>query len=150
MIRLMYLGASTLVAGAGWPASTLLTTGVGIQSVYIGATLLGVAMFALAAFFTVRSKVAEVWRQEAEGWREKSDGLEATLTREREEQRDVRHALKQEVGTMKALLAVERAKTDLSGVMELLAAESERAATRAERIVEALEAVATKLNGEKH
>lgn len=95
-------------------------------TVTLGSILLGIIVLVVAAMFTIRSNVAAVWRQEAEGWKaaaeREQEKREAALLEHAEQleaERVVRHQLKDELATVNALLLVEKAKPDVSALVEL-------------------------------
>ena len=94
-------------------------------TINLGAIVLGLLILVVAGAFTVRSNVAKVWREQAEGWQARAKELETELAQQRE--------LKHEAVTE---LAAERKLRDLTPVMASLAAQTqalgEIAATLAE------------------
>jgi biopolymer transport protein ExbB/TolQ len=113
----------------------LIVVGLGVESVFaqanfsgtvtLGSILLGIIVLVVAALFTIRSNVASVWRQEAEGQkaavareRQERDEAVAEMQHQLDEEREVRHELKNELAAANALLLVERNKPDLSIVAE--------------------------------
>lgn len=118
------------------PLQAAFALGVGTETTLLGASfsstitlgsiILGVITVAIAAWFTIRSNVAKVWREEAEGWKET-----ASHERDRREQmaadhaaaldaeREVRHALKDEIAAVRAQLLLEQSKPDLGQIVTL-------------------------------
>lgn len=112
-----------------------LAAAIGIGSVFaqvdfshtitLGSILLGIVIAAAAGLITIRSKVATVWQQEANGYREQAQRIGEELLAEKSsrakferEQQELRHALKDELAAVKAALKVEEAKHDLSTILE--------------------------------
>ncbi len=114
--------------------ATGLLAGVGVvfsvdfnNTITTGSILIAFIIAVAAGSFTVRSKIATVWRQEAEGERAKADRLEEMLTKERadrvlleRQQQELRHDLKGEVVALKAQLKAVEAKTDLTAALEAI------------------------------
>lgn len=117
------------------PIQAVFVVGVSVETVFaqanfsntitLGSIILGIVVLVVAALFTIRSNVAKIWREEAEGWkssalheRELREKSVLDRARELDEERDVRHALKNELAATKADLAVEKAKPDLSLIVE--------------------------------
>lgn len=104
------------------PVQAVVLLGLGVEStlvqanfsgtITLGSILLGIMVLVAAGLFTIRSNVAKVWREEAEGQKERSDRLQEQL----DEEREVRHALKNELVEKQALLLVEQAKPNLEVV----------------------------------
>jgi hypothetical protein len=106
-------------------------------TITLGSVLLAVVVLVAAGFFTVRSNVAAVWRQEAEGQKARADRADehaleiqaqmlaereehqALLARERDEQQVVRHNLRNELAAVTLQLDAEKRKPDLSVLVEL-------------------------------
>lgn len=106
------------------------------NTITLGSIVLGVIVLIIAGVFTIRSNVAKIWREEAEGQRQKAERLAAELAGTKlaaveekrvfeAEQQEIRHALKDELAGVKAQLAVEQAKPDLSALMQRLADQHE-------------------------
>lgn len=101
-------------------------------SITLGSILIAVLIAALAGFFTIRSKIAVIWRQEAEGERAIRLRLEHELAKEKadraafdREQQELRHDLKDDIASYKAQLKAMEAKTDLSAALEAIRAMNE-------------------------
>ncbi len=97
------------------------------HTITLGSVLTAFIVIAIAGVFTVRSKIATVWRQEAEGERARAHRLEETLAKERDDriqlerqQQELRHDLKGEVVALKAQLKAVEAKTDLTAALEAI------------------------------
>lgn len=97
------------------------------HTITLGSVLTAFIVIAIAGVFTVRSKIATIWRQEAEGERAAKQRLEETLAKERadrlafeREQQEVRHNLKGDVVALQAQLKVAEAKTDLTSALEAI------------------------------
>jgi len=129
--------AITLFAGMG------VFTAVDFSgSITLGSILIAAVIAAMAAFYTLRSRIATVWRDEAEGERAVRKRLERELADEKasralfdREQQELRHELKDEIASCKAQLKVMEAKTDLTAALEAIRAINERTT---ESIVEAM------------
>lgn len=105
-------------------------------TITLGSVLLGLLVLAIAGMFTIRAKIADTWRSEALAERAKAARLDEELKQERldakeaerarqaaiaeieREQQELRHGLKDELAACRAALEVEKAKHDLTGVME--------------------------------
>ncbi len=97
------------------------------HTITLGSVLTAFVVIAIAGVFTVRSKIATVWRQEAEGERARASRLEEALAKERadriqleRQQQELRHDLKGEVVALKAQLKAVEAKTDLTAALEAI------------------------------
>ncbi len=97
------------------------------NTITTGSILIAFIIAVAAGAFTVRSKIATVWRQEAEGERARAARLEETLAKERSDrlqlerqQQELRHDLKGEVVALKAQLKAVEAKTDLTVALEAI------------------------------
>jgi hypothetical protein len=102
------------------------------HTVTLGSVLIAVVLAAIAGLFTIRSKIANIWRQEAEGERARADRLQEELTEEKasralfeREQQELRHDLKDQLAQCKAQLKVMEAKTDLTVALEAIKALNE-------------------------
>ncbi len=97
------------------------------HTITLGSVLTAFIVIAIAGVFTVRSKIATIWRQEAEGERAAKQRLEEALAAaladrlvfERQQQ-EIRHDLKGEVVALKAQLKAVEAKTDLTVALEAI------------------------------
>lgn len=96
-------------------------------TITLGSVLLSLLVIALAAFFTIRSKIATIWREEAEGERAAKQRLEEQLALEKErrlvqdqEQQDLRHELRNELAGARAELKVMESRTDLTAALEAI------------------------------
>lgn len=125
MLVLIY---KTLGILTGLLASVGLLSAIDFKgTITLGSVLLSLLVIALAAFFTIRSKIATIWREEAEGERAAKSRLEEIITTERGErakferaQQDLRHDLKGELATCKAQLKAMEARTDLTAALEAI------------------------------
>lgn len=124
--------AAYLVAGFG------IVIGVDFQNkITLGSLLVAAVLIILAGIFTIRSKIATIWREEAEGERAAKERCQEELAEERErraeferEQQELRHALKNQVVGLEATIKVLEAKTDLSAAVEKITATSESSGQR--------------------
>lgn len=98
-------------------------------TITLGSVITAILVAAIAGFFTLRSKVASAWREEAEAERAKADRLSQELREQKEqrliferEQQEIRHGLKDEIAGLKATLEVEKAKHDLGSLLEKMQA----------------------------
>lgn len=97
------------------------------HTITLGSILIGIVIVVIAGVFTIRSKIATIWREEAEGERAAKERLEEELAEEKasradfeREQQEIRHNLKDELATCKAQLAVMEAKTDLTIALDAI------------------------------
>jgi hypothetical protein len=97
------------------------------HTITLGSILLAFIVIAVSGVFTVRSRIANIWRQEAEGERAAKDRAleelaEAKLDRIafEKEQQALRHDLKDELAGVKASLKVMEAKTDLTSALDAI------------------------------
>jgi hypothetical protein len=97
------------------------------HTITLGSVLIVIVIAAFAFVYTARSKIATVWRQEAEGERARADRLQEELTEEKasrasfeREQQELRHDLKDQIAQCKAQLKVMEAKTDLTAALEAI------------------------------
>lgn len=91
------------------------------STITLGSVILGAIAVLIAAIFTSRSKIANIWRQEAEGERAAKERVQEELVEERldrvefeKQQQELRHELKNEIAGLRAQLQVMEAKTDLT------------------------------------
>ena len=96
-------------------------------TITLGSVMLGFIILIIAGIFTVRSKIASIWREEAEGERASKERLEAILAHERTEhaafeleQQELRHELKNQIAECKAQLKVAESRTDLTAALEAI------------------------------
>lgn len=110
------------------------------HTVTLGSILIAFIILIVSGIFTVRSKIATIWRQEAEGERAAKERLEEQLAAEKagraedmaaekldraafeREQQELRHDLKDELVACKAQLKVMEAKTDLTAALDAIQA----------------------------
>ena len=97
------------------------------SSITLGSIIITVAILGFAGVFTVRSKIAGVWRDEAEGQRAAKERVEDLLAAEKEsrglfdrQQQELRHELKGQVAALAAQLRVMEAKTDLTAALDAI------------------------------
>ncbi len=97
------------------------------SQITLGSILIAFILIAVSGIFTVRSKIATIWREEAEGERAAKERYEQALTKERadriqveRQQQELRHDLKSEVAGLKAQLKAVEAKTDLTAALETI------------------------------
>ena len=97
------------------------------SEITLGSIIIAFVIIAFAGVITVRSKIATIWRQEAEGERAAKQRLEEQLAAERadrltfeREQQEIRHNLKGDVVALQAQLKVAEAKTDLTTALEAI------------------------------
>jgi hypothetical protein len=96
-------------------------------SITLGSILIAIIIAAMAAFFTMRSKIATIWRQEAEGERAVKERLRQELADVKAEraafeitQQELRHDLKDKIAGLDAQLKVMEAKTDLEAALDAI------------------------------
>lgn len=121
-------GSVLVLAYRGLGHFAVVITGAGVftavdfsHTITLGSVLIAFIVVAVAGVFTVRSKIANIWREEAEGERAVRQRLERELADEKKsradferQQQELRHDLKDEITACKAQLKVMEAKTDLS------------------------------------
>ncbi len=114
--------ASGLLTGAGVIAAVDFN-----RTITLGSVLVAFVIIAISGVFTIRSKIAGIWRQEAEGERARASRLEESLVKERSDrvqierqQQELRHDLKGEVVALKAQLKAVEARTDLTAALEAI------------------------------
>jgi flagellar basal body-associated protein FliL len=125
----------------GWWVSTI---GVS-NTITIGSIIVASLVVVAGGIFSFRNNMRTFWRNLAEERQEQIKVLEehahdrenqmlelqdqyhAQLAEAAEQQRLLRHELKNELASVKALLAVEHSKTDLSSLLELLARQHDEA-----------------------
>lgn len=120
----------------------------------LGSILIAVVIAAMAAFYTLRSKIAEVWRQEAEGEKARANRLQEELDLERKEraedahqQQELRHNLKDEMAGLKGQVEALKARTDLTAALEAI---SEMNRQTTEAIIGAMNTGATNSEARDH
>lgn len=125
MLLLLYKGLGYLT-GLLFSLTVIATVDLS-NEITLGSILIAFIIIAVSGVFTVRSKIATIWREEAEGERASKDRLEEILASERTErtaverqQQELRHDLKGEIATLKAQVKVMEAKTDLSVALEAI------------------------------
>jgi len=114
--------AAGLLAGSGVVAAVDFRDQITLGSIIVTCVLVGIA-----GLFTIRAKIANVWREEAEGERAAKERLQDELEAERQarvefdkQQQELRHDLKGEIAALKAQLQVMEAKTDLTAALETI------------------------------
>ena len=97
------------------------------DQVTLGSVVVAALIVIAAGFFTMRSKIADIWREEAEGQRLAKERCQEELAEERlsrsefeKQQQDIRHELKNQNATLVAQLKLLEAKTDLSAALEAI------------------------------
>ncbi len=110
----MPLTPMQVVFVVGASVETVLAQANFSSTITLGSIILGIIVLVVAALFTIRSNVASVWRQEAEGWKARAEEMQLKL----DEEREVRHELKNELAGCRAELVIEKAKPDLSLIVE--------------------------------
>ncbi len=97
------------------------------HTITAGSILIAFVIAIAAGAATIRSKIAAVWREEAEGQRAAKERLQETLLKERadrarfdREQQDLRHGLKSDVAALTAQLKAMEARTDLTVALEAI------------------------------
>ncbi len=140
-MRLTLLQA-LILAGIG--PSTVMAEADFSGTITLGSIILGIVVLIAAGFFTIRSNVASVWRQEAEGWKENAkheaerrEAAVAEMQSQLDAEREVRHELKNDLAACQALLSIEKAKPDLSLIIE----------TTRENTANAMQVVTTMFDG---
>ncbi len=125
MLLLLYKGLGYLT-GLLFSLTVIATVDLS-NEITLGSILIAFIIIAVSGVFTVRSKIATIWREEAEGERASKDRLEEILANERIErtaferqQQEIRHELKGEIAALKAQIKVMEAKTDLSVALEAI------------------------------
>ena len=95
------------------------------HTISLGSIMLGFLLIVGAGVVTVRSKIAAIWREEAEGERAAKERAQEELADTRadraqfeREQQELRHELKNQVAATTAQLKVLEAKTDLTLALE--------------------------------
>jgi hypothetical protein len=103
------------------------------HTITLGSVLLAFIVIAVSGVFTVRSRIANIWRQEAEGERAAKERLQEELDEARasralfeRKQQELRHDLKDELAGLRAHIKVMEAKTDLSIALEAIQKLNER------------------------
>lgn len=106
----LMLVSSGLLGVGGWVAAIKLDSGalVGL----VGPLVIVV----IAGFFTIRSNIAKIWRENYEAVLEENKVMNAQLLKKSEE----KHAAISEASAYKALLDAEKQKTDLSAVTQAI------------------------------
>lgn len=97
------------------------------HTITLGSVLVAIVGVIVAVIFTARSKIASVWRQEAEGERAAKERCHEELKEERanratfdKQQQELRHDLKDEAAGLRAQLKVMEAKTDLTAALRAI------------------------------
>ena len=138
------------------------------HTITLGTVLLAVVIGAIASLMTIRSKVASVWREEAEGAEKRLEQEKRSRAEFDRQQQELRHDLKDKIAGLTAQLKVMEAKTDLSAALEsiremnaelatnvaaqiadAMVANGERSEARDARTHELLEAIRDRLPDEK-
>ncbi len=83
-------------------------------TISLGSVLVAALVVIVAGFFSLRDRRNSGWKDLYEQEREKNEHL----TDDKEGERIVRHAIKDELAQTKALLKIEEAKPDLSVILE--------------------------------
>jgi len=112
------------------------------NTITVGSIIVAALVVIASGLFTLRNNMRSFWRNLAEERGEEIKVLEKHL-REREdaraqdaeEQRAIRHELKNQIAELNANLRVEQTKTDLSALIELLAKQHTEAMTQFSTII---------------
>lgn len=134
----------------------ILATDVNFRSqITLGSVIVGVLILVFAGTITVRSKIANIWREEAEGERAAKERLQEELTAEKlartqfeKEQQEIRHDLKDKIAGYKAQIQVLEAKTDLTVALDAIRAVSITQTEGHHRTHQLLEAIRDKMPDE--
>lgn len=93
----------------------------------LGSIIIATLVIFIAGLFTIRSKIAEIWREEAEGERQAKERCQEELNKERlsradfeREQQEIRHELKNQIAALTGQLKVMESKTDLTAALDAL------------------------------
>lgn len=113
---------------------TVLTTAVGSlvavdinfrDQITLGSIVVTICIICVAGIITIRSKIATIWREEAEGERAAKERLQEELNEQKlaykefeKQQQELRHDLKNKIAELATQLKVMEAKTDLSAALE--------------------------------
>jgi len=137
-------GAYLLAAGIGI-ASTFLANVAFSNTITTGALITAALVVVLSGIFTFRNNMRTFWKNLADEREAQIEQLEAHLAEANQklheqelkaaadlaafsdEQRALRHELKNELAAVNATLTVERAKTDLTALMEQLGTQHKEA-----------------------
>jgi hypothetical protein len=127
MLPLIYkmLGHSIIISSL---AGGLIAADVNFRDqVTLGSIIIAGLLLAIAGLITIRSKIANIWREEAEGERAAKERVQEELTKERlsraqfeRAQQELRHDLKDHIASLVAQIKVLEAKTDLSVTLDVL------------------------------
>lgn len=98
--------------GSGF--ATIIAQATFTSTVGLGSVLVAMLIVILWGLFSFRDKAREGWRDLYEQEREKNENL----LEERERERTLRHAVKNELDATKLLLEAERAKPDLASILD--------------------------------
>lgn len=111
--------------------AALLTGAIGLiavdfrDQITLGSIMVTVVIMAIAGLFTIRTKIANVWREEAEGERAAKERAQEELKQaavERAEferyQQELRHELKNQIAAQRHQIVALEAKTDLTVALE--------------------------------
>lgn len=97
-----------------------------------GSIIVAAAVLVVAGLFTVRSRIANVWREEAEGEKAAKERVQVELAealRERaafeRDQTELRHQLKNDLAARDLQLQALEAKTDLTSALDAIRAMNE-------------------------
>lgn len=130
-----------LVIALAGVISTFLANVEFSNTITVGSIITAALVVVLSGVFTLRNNMRSFWKnlaeeraeqikvleQDAADLQKKIHELELKYQRDlakfAEEQRNIRHELKDELAALNATLAVERAKTDLSALMQQLSAQ---------------------------
>lgn len=103
------------------------------DEITVGSIIIGAVVIVIAGLFTIRAKIANVWREEAEGERAAKERVKTNLIAERADraefektQQELRHELKNEVVGLRTQLEVMEARTDLTAALESIQAMNEQ------------------------
>lgn len=106
------------------------------KTITLGSVILGAVILVGVGIVTARSKIAVIWREEAQGERAAKERLQEELAEEKasraafeREQQEIRHELKGELAACKAQLKVMEAKTDLTTALESIRKMNEETVT---------------------
>ena len=124
------------------------------NTITLGSIILALLVMIVAGYGAVRSQIAknyrESWQSEKDLRLEKEEALarcHEQMSVEREEQRAVRHQLKDDLATAKAQIAVLETRTDFTAYEQRAVARNEAVLDGLRAVTESLHLIASQLKG---
>jgi len=97
------------------------------NQITLGSLFIAAVILVISGVFTARSKIATVWREEAEGEKAAKERLQQELNQAlanhsafEKNQQEIRHELKNKIAELSSQIKVMEAKTDLTAALKAI------------------------------